>query len=188
MAINDPDASPDELITKLRYPFSVIHCELWNAETDNEETAMPEVGERRQQRRLMGTLVSSPFVGRDERDEEGCFFCFPDLSCRTSGRYRLRFVLVVLDPMAMRPGDKSPFRATVLSEPFQVYAAKDFPGMKPSTELTKRLKEQGCLISVKKGNEKTNAAHAREDDGEDEDDDEEVAQSSSKAKGKRPKT
>lgn len=88
----------------------------------------------------------------------------------------------------MRPGDKSPFRATVLSEPFQVYAAKDFPGMKPSTELTKRLKEQGCLISVKKGNEKTNAAHAREDDGEDEDDDEEVAQSSSKAKGKRPKT
>jgi hypothetical protein len=186
MNINESGASPDEINSKLRNPFSVIHCELWNAETDNEETAMPEMGERRQQRRLMGTLVASPFVGRDEFNKEGCFFCFPDLSCRTSGRYRLRFVLVVLDPTAMKPGDRSPVRATVLSQPFQVYAAKDFPGMKQSTELTKRLKDQGCLISVKKGNEKekTTPSHTRDDSDDDEAGDDEAAQPSGKGKGK----
>jgi uncharacterized membrane protein YgcG len=113
---------------------------------------MPE--DFRQQRRLMGTLVASPFVGMDEKGEEGCFFCFPDLSCRTPGVFRLKFALVVLDPARMCVGERSAIVATVMSERFQVYNAKDFPGMQASTTLTKRLKEQGCLISIKKGNEK----------------------------------
>jgi hypothetical protein len=154
MLVRDPGATPAELDTKMRYPFSVIHCELWNAELDHEETTMPEISERPPQRRLMGTLVSSPFVGRDEFGVEGCFFPFPDLSCRTTGKYRLKFVLVVLNPATMRTGDRLPFRATVLSDVFEVYPAKTFPGMVPSTELTKRLKEQGCLISVKKGHQR----------------------------------
>lgn len=53
----------------------------------------------------------------------------------------------------MCTGEKSPIVATAMSDAFQVYNAKDFPGMKASTALTKRLKEQGCLISIKKGNE-----------------------------------
>lgn len=154
MIVRDPRATPGELDSQMRYPFSVIHCELWNAELDHDETSMPETEERRQQRRLMGTLVASPFVGRDEFNVEGCFFPFADLSCRTTGRYRLKFVLVVLDPARMKPGDKLPFRATVLSDVFEVYPAKTFPGMVPSTELAKRLKDQGCLISVKKGHHK----------------------------------
>lgn len=130
---------------------------------------MPE--DFRQQRRLMGTLVASPFVGLDENGEEGCFFCFPDLSCRTPGSFSLKFALVVLDPTQMRPGMKSQIVATAMSEIFQVFNAKDFPGMKASTPLTKRLKEQGCLISIKKGNEKTSASHGRDDSPDDDDDD-----------------
>lgn len=158
LIIQDPGATPAELDSKTRYPLSVIHCELWNAEMDHDETSMPETGDRRQQRRLMGTLVASPFVGRDEFDVEGCYFPFPDLSCRTTGRYRLKFVLVVLDPARIKTGDKLPFRATVLSDVFEVYPAKTFPGMIKSTELTKRLKDQGCLISVKKGHQRTERA------------------------------
>ena len=130
---------------------------------------MPE--DFRQQRRLMGTLVASPFVGVDENNEEGCFFCFPDLSCRTPGSFRLKFALVVLDPTRMMAGDRSQILATAMSEPFQVYNAKDFPGMKASTPLTKKLKEQGCLISIKKGNEKTGNGHGRDESGEEDDDD-----------------
>lgn len=137
-----------------RYPTSVVHCTLWHADEDVDDTTMPDSGERRQQRRLMGTLVSSPFVGYDDQGTEGCFFTFPDLSCRTSGRYRLRFVLVVIDPEHMGPGSRAPFESVVISDVFHVFAAKDFPGMRSSTALTKRLKEQGCLISVKKGNDK----------------------------------
>lgn len=189
MLVRDPGATPAELDTKMRYPFSVIHCELWNAEHDREEAAMPEIGERPPQRRLMGTLVSSPFVGRDEFGVEGCFFPFPDLSCRTTGKYRLKFVLVVLNPASMRPGDRLPFKATVLSDVFEVYPAKTFPGMVPSTELTKRLKEQGCLISVKKGHLRpemtTEVRPSQEIEEEDEEDD---AEEEGNGREKRQKT
>ncbi|CAI4217579.1 unnamed protein product [Parascedosporium putredinis] len=122
----------------------------------------------RQQRRLMGTLVASPFVGFDENGEEGCFFCFPDLSCRTPGSFRLKFVLVVIDPIASTQlgGKKFPIMAEAMSDVFTVYNAKDFPGMQASTPLTKKLKEQGCLISIKKGNEKPGPG-ARDDTDED---------------------
>ena len=145
---------------------------------------MPGVTDRRPQRRLMGTLVASPFVGRDENDEEGCFFCFPDLSCRTHGSYRLKFQLVILDPNKFQSGSSFPILSTTMSEPFQVFNAKDFPGMRASTSLTKKLKEQGCLISVKKGNDKHTAA--REDTPEEEEPEGDDS-ASSRARGKRPK-
>ncbi|KAI0146028.1 velvet factor-domain-containing protein [Hypoxylon sp. NC0597] len=165
--IDDPKASQEEIRAQLKFRFSVMHCTIWNETGDQDCSGMPD--DYRQQRRLMGTIVSSPFVGFDENNEEGCFFCFPDLSCRTPGSFRLRFSLVVLDPNSV-PGSRTPVCATAMSEVFTVYNAKDFPGMRASTALTKRLKEQGCLISIKKGNERS---HARDDsDDDDEDDDE----------------
>ena len=165
-------SASDEMARRLRYPYYVVHCSLWDASRDADSGAMESDGtnggaeRRNQQRRLMGTLVASPFVGKDERGVEGCFFCFPDLSCRTTGRYRLRFVLMVLDPNTMRLGTKVPFSASVTSGVVTVYAAKDFPGMQASTPLTRRLKEQGCLISVKKGIEKIGERGGESDDEE----------------------
>jgi hypothetical protein len=46
---------------------------------------------------MMGTLVSSPYVLKDDHGNTGCFFCFPDLSVRCEGKYRLRFTLVKLN-------------------------------------------------------------------------------------------
>ncbi|EFW99410.1 nuclear divisionprotein rft1 [Grosmannia clavigera kw1407] len=173
MAINMPGATREEIRARMRIQFAVLHCSIWDETGKQDNSAMPE--DYRQQRRLMGTLVSSPFVGEDEHGEEGCFFCFPDLSCRTPGAFRLKFVLVVLDPRNMRTGGSSPILATTMSGVFIVYSAKDFPGMQASTALTKRLKQQGCLISIKKGNDKTSAAHDCEseddDDGEGSQDD-----------------
>ncbi|KAI6092631.1 velvet factor-domain-containing protein [Hypoxylon rubiginosum] len=165
--IEDPKASQEEIRSQLKFRFSVMHCTIWNETGDQDCSGMPD--DYRQQRRLMGTIVSSPFVGLDENNEEGCFFCFPDLSCRTPGTFRLRFSLVVLDPNSV-PGSKTPVCATAMSEVFTVYNAKDFPGMRASTALTKRLKEQGCLISIKKGNERSHARDDSEDDDDDDDD------------------
>ncbi|KAI1467098.1 velvet factor-domain-containing protein [Daldinia caldariorum] len=165
--IEDAKASPQEKSAQLKFRFSVMHCTIWNETGDQDCSGMPD--DYRQQRRLMGTIVSSPFVGLDENNEEGCFFCFPDLSCRTPGTFRLRFSLVVLDPNSV-PGSKTPVCATAMSDVFTVYNAKDFPGMRASTALTKKLKEQGCLISIKKGNERN---HARDDSEEDEEEEDE---------------
>ncbi|KAK4099065.1 hypothetical protein N658DRAFT_543052 [Parathielavia hyrcaniae] len=154
LTIHDATLSPAALARRLRHQFSVVHCSIWDERGERDMGSMPDGDFRQQQRRLMGTLVASPFVGLDEFGEEGCFFCFPDLSCRTPGMFRLKFALVVLDPARMVVGSRSAIVATVLSEGFRVFNAKDFPGMQASTALTKRLKEQGCLISIKKGNEK----------------------------------
>jgi len=137
----------------LRYPFNVVHCTLFSVDGKDDETAL--IGaDKRYTRRLMGTLVSSPFVGLDDNGKEGCFFCFPDLSCRTHGKYRLRFVLMRLEPNDLQPDGYAPVITQALSDVFEVYTAKEFPGMRASTDLTKALKKQGCAISVKKGNEK----------------------------------
>jgi hypothetical protein len=189
LSIDDPNASPEEISAKIRELLcSVVHCTLWNPDTDSDESAMPGASDKRQQRRLMGTLVSSPFVGLDEFDVEGCFFTFPDLSVRTPGMYSLKFSLAILDRRKMGPGSKVPIRAIVKSNTFHVYNAKDFGGMRPSSELTKRLKHQGCLIQVKKGNAKTNGSHPRdEDDEDDDDDDEDDGEMTAAKRGKRPK-
>ncbi|KAL1881418.1 hypothetical protein VTK73DRAFT_4178 [Phialemonium thermophilum] len=183
LTIDDPGQSPEEVRRRLRHPFSVVHCSIWDESGTKDMSSMPE--DFRQQRRLMGTLVASPFVGLDENGDEGCFFCFPDLSCRTPGSFSLKFALVVLDPTQMRPGMKSQIVATAMSEVFQVFNAKDFPGMKASTPLTKRLKEQGCLISIKKGNEKTSAAHGRDESADDDDDDDGETKGKSRKRQKR---
>ncbi|OCK82973.1 hypothetical protein K432DRAFT_390814 [Lepidopterella palustris CBS 459.81] len=168
LLVTDPKtgvADSDEL----RYSLNVVHCTLWNADGTNEETALVQP-DRRTTRRLMGQLVASPSVAKDEHDVEGCFFCFPDLSCRTHGKYRLRFVLMRIDPMNLHVGGFSPILTEVLSDVFTVYTAKDFPGMRPSSALTRALKLQGCNIQVKKGNEKalarkrTSVSHEEEDD------------------------
>lgn len=54
----------------------------------------------------------------------------------------------------MVQGDKRKFLAECTSEIVRVFAAKDFPGMRGSSALTKVLKSQGCAIGVKKGIER----------------------------------
>ena len=117
----------------------------------------------------MGTLVASSATGYDEHNEEGFFFAFPDLSCRSQGKYRLRFSFMRIDPVSSSDGAISQVLAHVMSDVFTVYSAKDFPGMKPSTPLTLTLKQQGVAIQAKQG--RYGASNKRVHD-QDEDDEE----------------
>ncbi|KAF6820952.1 vea protein [Colletotrichum sojae] len=181
LKINNPDLSPDEMYAKLHHPAYVVHCSIWDEHGLKDQTDMPPEFVR-PGKRLMGSLVSSPFVGQDEHGEEGCFFCFPDMSVRTAGPYRLKFSLVYVDHR--HRSLIAPIKCTIMSDVFQVYNAKDFPGMQASTPLTKRLKEQGCLISIKKGNEKSGGKNSRRQDDSDEDE-EEGEPSSKRRKSKK---
>lgn len=183
LIVTDP-ATGKEDSNAMRYMFHVVHCTLWSEDGREDETALTGA-DKRMTRRLMGTLVSSPFVGLDENGKEGCFFCFPDLSCRTHGRYRLRFVLIRIGPSALRPEGYTPIITETVSDVFTVFTAKEFPGMKASTALTKALKRQGCAISVKKGNEKSAGTGSAEGKDEDEDDGEDPASPSSRSKRRR---
>ncbi len=136
--------------------------------SETDVTAITDPSTRRTTRRLMGTLVASPFVGSDPEaasttSAEGadpsnrnppisCFFIFPDLSCRTPGPYKLHFTLMRLGREITSLGGRTKVVHWVTSDVFQVFSAKDFPGMRASTALTRGLKKMGAGVSVKKGN------------------------------------
>ncbi|KAL4728563.1 hypothetical protein ACLX1H_005314 [Fusarium chlamydosporum] len=178
LIIEGPNLTKDEIAKHRAYPHYVMSCSIVDETGARDASFMPE--EYRQQRRLMGSLVAAPFVGKDEHGEDGSFFCFPDLSCRTPGSFRLRFSMVKLDPARAKELKRFPDLAEAQSEVFTVYTAKDFPGMQASTKLTKRLKEQGCIISIKKGNDRSKNARGHDDSSDGDQDDGDAA-----AQGKR---
>ena len=129
-----------------------LHCTLLSPDGIEDETeGPPSQGDMMATRRLMGTLVASPYPAKDEHGTAGTFFVFPDLSCRQPGKYRLRFKLMRIDPTMMQPGMSSPSVASITTDIFSVFTAKDFPGMRASSALLKSLRRQGWNVGVKKG-------------------------------------
>ncbi|RMJ25378.1 Velvet factor, partial [Aspergillus sp. HF37] len=70
------------------------------------------------------------------------FFIFSDLSIRSAGVYQLRFRLMNWGSVE-DSGFAMPILAETWSDPFRVYPAKDFPGMRDSSVLAEGLKEAG---------------------------------------------
>jgi hypothetical protein len=240
----DPNSASDT--TELRNIF-VVHAGLLSANNNdkdntsnssNDVTLMHEPYHR-PSRRLMGTLVASPFVCPDPEPERvptfhlaghaastqstisqpnsiselisaqtsaptisstpspttttttdpslpqppSTFFLFPDLSCRTPGHYRLFFRLVrITTDLTSTPGVSTPFIAESTSDVFEVFAAKDFPGMRTSTKLTAGLKKAGAGIGLKKG---ASGKGGKEDESDEEAGGEEEAAAEDEGQGQR---
>lgn len=159
MKITDRNGLPEQDLNGML----ALHCTLINSDGGDDETEQaPAVPDMPSTRRLMGTLVASPYQAKDENGIAGTFFVFPDLSCRSPGRYRLKFKLIRVDGTNMTCVTT---HGSVVSEVFSVYTAKDFPGMRASSSLLKALRRQGLNVGVKKGSEarkgkaKTNKSH-----------------------------
>ncbi|KAI9166820.1 RYP2-like protein [Paramyrothecium foliicola] len=176
LMIESPTLSEEEIRTYRCYESYIMSCSIWDESGQRDASYMPE--EYRHQRRLMGSLVGTPFVGKDEHGKEGCFFTFSDLSCRTPGSFRLKFSVIMIDPIRAGMIRHFPILTEVQSDVFTVYNAKDFPGMVASTQLAHSLKAQGCILQLKKGNDKSKnpkgAPDMSDDDFDDQDDDTEL--------------
>jgi len=191
----------------------VLQCTLWNEDgtehrniirTTTGATAglgsaeeIPIQPEEKHARVMMGNIFANAMPLDDEHGKRGLFYIFPDLSIRVEGRYRLKFDLLrlVLPPDPPLLGNHR-IAAEALSDIFVVYAAKKFPGMMESTELTKAIARQGIKISVRgeprgrregKGNTKRGGAAGkrRGSISSDGDDDEVASSKSSETKRKR---
>lgn len=141
----NPGSSADDAL--LYNTANTVTCVLLSASATNRACDDPASISRR----LMGTQMTSPFIARDleANAEPAVFFIFPDLSCRQNGRYRLQFTLAQQTPPR---ADVPPIAFDrVESDVFEVFSAKDFPGMRPSTALTIDLNRQGAPLSIKKG-------------------------------------
>ncbi|KAI5207001.1 hypothetical protein E4T39_02202 [Aureobasidium subglaciale] len=144
------------------YVYTTLHCTLINSMTYKDESQIePAHPNAPATQRLMGTAVASPFSGTDETGRRGTFFVFPDLSCRNPGRYRFQFRLLIVDPLNLSIGTTSRIQSSIISESFEVFTAKEFPGMRASSALLKALRKQGLNVAVKKGREATKKATRR---------------------------
>ena len=61
-----------------------------------------------------------------------------------------------------------PILASAFTEPFQVFSAKKFPGVKESTELSKRFANQGVKIPIRKDGGGPGSRKRGSDDSNDE--------------------
>ncbi|KAJ6446423.1 Spore development regulator vosA [Purpureocillium lavendulum] len=174
LVVESSTMTDDEVRSYLRYESYVMNCSICDETGSKDASFMPE--EYQHQRRLMGSLVGTPFVGQDDRGDEGCFFCFSDLSCRTPGAFRLKFTLIMIDPARAGAVRHFPILTETMSDVFHVYSAKEFPGMLPSSDLAKKLKEQGCIISIKKGNDRSKNARGQDELSEMDEDEGESSQ------------
>jgi hypothetical protein len=145
LLVEDPAASKAEVQRRLQDAYTVS-CTIWSESGKEEVDRIPD---ERIKRRLTGQLAACPFVGRDDAGNSGTFFCFPDLSVRTQGIYRLRFTIIAMSA-ARAIGTRLPVLGSTLSDKFTVYAPKDFPGMKLSTPLTVTLRAQGAYLNINK--------------------------------------
>ncbi|KAI9270060.1 velvet factor-domain-containing protein [Helicostylum pulchrum] len=101
-------------------------------------------------RSLMGAVVSNAYQLMNGENKPGIYFVFQDLSVRIEGRFCLKFMFMNLsagDPLTM----STQVSDDVLSNPFTVYSAKNFPGMTDSTAVSQCFAQQGIKISIRKG-------------------------------------
>jgi len=109
-------------------------------------------------RNLIGSLSATSFKLNDPAEKTGLWFIFQDLSIRTEGVFRLKFtffdLMCQLQPMGPSSGERlaefAPMLASIYSKPFQVWSAKKFPGVRPTTELSQTFADQGIKIPVRK--------------------------------------
>ncbi|CAG8540153.1 4335_t:CDS:2 [Paraglomus occultum] len=103
-------------------------------------------------RNLMGSLTSSAYCLFNDHGQRGIYFIFHDLSVRTEGTFTLKFQFADISQLIRCGGHQSQVRveAEVFSESFTVYAAKKFPGMTESTDLSKAFAKQGIKIPIRK--------------------------------------
>lgn len=158
--------------------YTTLHCTIVHADNYLDASQIEQSRtDMAMTQRLMGTCVASPFPGKDDLGRKGTFFVFPDLSCRSPGRYRFLFRLIIVDHLHLMMGGTTRIQSQIFSEPFEVYSAKEFPGMRASSALLKTLRKQGLNVAVKKGREATKKSSRKaHTDGDDSEDDEEGAE------------
>ena len=95
---------------------------------------------------LIGTTVINPQHLMDTDTRMKLFFIFTDLSIRAQGDFCLRLQLLYIP----KDGRLPQLVDSVFTKPFRVYPAKNFPGIKESSALSKHFWRQGASIPIKR--------------------------------------
>lgn len=87
------------------------------------------------------------------------FFCFPDLSLRVKGSFRLSCQFVDVNKYLPHLPSRNWRTDPVITSPFQVYPPKSFPGMLKNTELSRYLFQNGGNLKINRSSNKEEGLH-----------------------------
>lgn len=121
----------------LQSPYYFMCCNLCDSNLDHPTSLAPPST-------LAGTLVSSLHRLKDVDNTDGGFFVFGDVSVKIEGEYRLRFSLFEMLK------NEVVYIKSIISDPFNVYTQKNFPGMSESTFLSRSFGDQGVRLRIRK--------------------------------------
>ncbi|MCJ1463215.1 hypothetical protein MMC07_001820 [Pseudocyphellaria aurata] len=88
--------------------------------------------------------LTDPAQLKDVDNTDGGFFVFGDVSVKIEGEYRLRFSLFEMLKSEVV------YIKSIISDPFNVYTQKNFPGMSESTFLSRSFGDQGVRLRIRK--------------------------------------
>jgi len=123
----------------LQSPYYFVSSSLLDGDENRPQAEKEEVKSA-----LAGTLVSSLHRLKDTDNNDGGFFVFGDLSVKIEGFFKLQFTLYEVCDKEVA------YIKSIVSEPFQVYASKNWPGMAESTFLTRSFSDQGVRLRLRK--------------------------------------
>ncbi|KAI8819408.1 velvet factor-domain-containing protein [Fimicolochytrium jonesii] len=154
-------------------PLLILHASLYNTAGDSPtmiiETPRGKTSST-YMNALTGCLVSSAYSLTNIQGRQGVYFMFGDLSVRVEGTFTLLFKLCSIAgsmPSSSEANhhskhlistDVTTVITDILSDPFIVYTAKEFPGMLESTPLTRCFAQQGIRLPVRGERRRTSKA------------------------------
>jgi len=138
-------------------PYFFMYATLLSHDPNNPHAEEQSEDRQRQPGAMLGQLCSSLHRLKDVDNQDGGFFIFGDLSVRKLGWHKLRFALYDVSKAA----ENAAFIKDVVSEPFQVVAAKDFHGMEESSYLSRAFSDQGVRLRLRKEPRSIASAHRR---------------------------
>ncbi|CED82278.1 cop9 signalosome subunit 7 [Phaffia rhodozyma] len=92
-----------------------------------------------------GDWVMSTEMLCDINGGQGSFCVFSKLSIRVPGKFRLRFILYEKNGTSVHKV------SSTVTDPFEVFSPKKYPGMMPSTDLTRYFASQGMKLKLRAG-------------------------------------
>ncbi|KAF8967886.1 velvet factor-domain-containing protein [Flammula alnicola] len=102
---------------------------------------------------LVGERFAEPTLV-DHQGRKALVFVFGDLAVRREGVFILRYR--AFDIFSSVPGTPhAPVLAELYGGPFKVYSTREFPGLEPSTDLTRTLSKYGVRVTLRDAERKS---------------------------------
>ncbi|KAF9474552.1 hypothetical protein BDN70DRAFT_908467 [Pholiota conissans] len=102
---------------------------------------------------LVGERFAEPTLV-DYQGRKALVFVFGDLAVRREGIFILRYrAFDIFSSVAGSP--HAPILAEMYGGPFKVYSTREFPGLEPSTDLTRTLSKYGVRVTLRDAERKS---------------------------------